>query len=133
MVPGVEVVTVPFRVPSSLPPSRGVLRLHSQRGCHPFIEKRIEDEKCPKKCNSKCIEVPFQLAPSIRQILLITDQTSYRIGETGKMGTISFIANLREKDISEFANGLFRFQSLLFFERPRNLMNTDTRMSTVVI
>lgn len=74
---------VPFRVPSSLPPSRGLLRLHSQKACHPFVEKQIEDEKCPENCTTKCIEIPFQLASSIRQILLITDQASYTRGDTG--------------------------------------------------
>ena len=81
----VEVVMVPLRVPSSLPPSQGVLRLHSQKACHPFVENKIEDEKCPENCTTgKCIEIPFQLASSIRQILLITDKTHYRKGETGK-------------------------------------------------
>ena len=78
-----KVVTVPFRVPSSLPPSEGVLRLHSQRDCHPFVEKQIQDEKCPQKCTSKCLEIPFRLASSIRQILLISDKTDYQPGDTG--------------------------------------------------
>ena len=77
------VLTVPFRVPSSLPPSEGVLRLHSQRDCHPFVEKQIQDEKCPQNCTSKCLEIPFRLASSIRQILLIADKTDYQPGDTG--------------------------------------------------
>ena len=79
-----KVIMVPFRVPSSLPPSQGVLRLHSQRDCHPYVETRqIQDEKCPQNCTSKCLEIPFRLASSIRQILLIADKTDYQPGETG--------------------------------------------------
>ena len=74
---------VPFRVPSSLPPSQGVLRLHSQRDCHPYVEEQIQDEKCPQNCTSKCLEIPFRLASSIRQILLIADKTDYQPGDTG--------------------------------------------------
>ena len=81
------VTAVQVRVPSSLPPSEeGVLRLHSQKDCHPFTEEQIEDEKCPSNCvgSGKCLEIPFRLASSIRQILLITDQTHYQKKETGK-------------------------------------------------
>ena len=79
-----KVIMVPFRVPSSLPPSQGVLRLHSQRDCHPYVETRqIQDEKCPQNCTNKCLEIPFRLASSIRQILLIADKTDYQPGETG--------------------------------------------------
>ena len=87
------VTAVQVRVPSSLPPSEGVLRLHSQKDCHPFTEEQIEDEKCPSNClvedlensiSTKCMEIPFRLASSIRQILLITDQTHYQKKETGK-------------------------------------------------
>ena len=86
------VTAVQVRVPSSLPPSEGVLRLHSQKDCHPFTEEQIEDEKCPSNCladlensiSTKCMEIPFKLASSIRQILLITDQTHYQKKETGK-------------------------------------------------
>ena len=80
-----EVVTaVQVRVPSSLPPSEGVLRLHSTKDCHPFTEQQIEDEKCPQNCGAgKCLEIPFRLASSIRQILLITDQTHYKRTDVG--------------------------------------------------
>ena len=90
------VTAVQVRVPSSLPPSEGVLRLHSQKDCHPFTEEQIEDEKCPSNCladlensiSTKCMEIPFRLASSIRQILLITDQTHYQKKETGKKFSI---------------------------------------------
>ena len=68
--------------------------MHSQKDCHPFTEEQIEDEKCPSNCladldlensiSTKCMEIPFRLASSIRQILLITDQTHYQKKETGK-------------------------------------------------
>jgi len=78
-----RVVTIPLRVPASLPPSQGVLRLHSKCSCHPFVEKHIEDKKCPENCTKgNCIAIPFQLASSIRQILLITDRTHYHPGQT---------------------------------------------------
>ena len=80
-----RVLTIPLRVPASLPPSQGVLRLHSKQTCQPFVDKISNDEKCPENCTTgNCIVIPFQLASSIRQILLITDQTHYRRGQKGK-------------------------------------------------
>ena len=49
------------------------------------VHYQVEDEKCPENCTTgNCIVIPFQLASSIRQILLITDQTHYRRGQKGK-------------------------------------------------
>lgn len=78
-----RVLTVPLRIPASLPPSQGFLRLHSKRSCHPFVyNQSVKDEKCPENCTTgNCIVIPFQLASSIRQILLITDQTHYHRGQ----------------------------------------------------
>ena len=109
---------VPFRVPSSLPPSQGVLRLHSQRDCHPYVETRqIQDEKCPQNCTSKCLEIPFRLASSIRQILLIADKTDYQPGETG---TVVF---------RKFDHFFFRVE----LERPKNFTSFLVLKFKVVI
>ena len=102
-----KVIMVPFRVPSSLPPSQGVLRLHSQRDCHPYVETRqIQDEKCPQNCTSKCLEIPFRLASSIRQILLIADKTDYQPGETGTVFFESLTSLFFEWSRTEFLQTL---------------------------